>query len=109
MTEPTCHVLAVAALAEINPRVAATIDAIGTNATGHPLPGLAGWLPFQDRLDLARALMVVHAQPRGCGWENDTDAETLARDIWLTGAWRWPRSGEDQRRMHAGMLAYLRA
>lgn len=100
----------VALLAEINPPVAAAVRAIGPNAEGWPLPGLLGWLPETDRLDLGQAVGIAHqdtAWPPGYSF--DATPQQLAADI-VVSYWSGPRGHPgDSERIRAAIGAYLDA
>lgn len=79
----------VAALAEINPPVAAAVRAVGPNRSGNALPGLLIWLPTSDLADLARACWLATG-PEAAQWYGYENAEEFAEDlaIWPGPLWR---------------------
>jgi hypothetical protein len=93
-----------ALLAEINPPVAAAVRAVGPNSGGLALPGLLGWLPDGDRLDLCRAVLLAEPDPDAYG----CTAEEMADGIAEYGGWFAP-TPERTDRIEAGYAAWLAA
>jgi hypothetical protein len=102
----TAYERCIAALAETNPAVAAAVRAAGCNRSGWPLPGLLGWLPDGDRLDLARAVVLAHRDTElPAGHSKFTDPVEMAVGI-VDGAWRSHRYAV---RVDEAVLAWSRA
>jgi hypothetical protein len=93
----------VAALAEVNPPVAAAVRAIGPNGSGWPLPGYLGWLPEADLADLGRAFLIGHQVPITPLALADACAG-LRRNVW-----RNPRGWQDEASTHEAVIAWSRA
>lgn len=97
----------VAMLAEVNPPAAAAVRAVGSNGSGHALPGLLGWLHEPDRLDVARACWFAIA-PEGPEVYYDRSPEEMA--AWMRrGNWLHPRSAEEEARIDEAVIAWARA
>lgn len=103
----TVHEHALALLAEVNPPVAAALDAVGCNRVGHPSIGLLGWLPDVDRLDACRAVLLAHRRA-GTEFLHDSAAE-IAREL-RDGPAAWLSCDEVYRvRRDAGVVAFAHA
>lgn len=92
MAEPvTVLDLTVMALAETNPRAAATVEAAGANRAGHPSLGLLGWLPSGALIQVCRAAIFAHRRAGTEHWDEE-DAVDMARGIMRDGLWCTPRA-----------------
>lgn len=100
----TVHDDALAALAETTPAAGAALAAAGINASGHPLPGLLGWLPDADLLDVVKACQLAHQTAGTPGF--DGEPEQLAEAVKTGGTWRQPRGVTDVQRIDAAALAW---
>jgi hypothetical protein len=98
------HELTILLLGETNPPVAAVVRCVGSNLAGWPLPGLLGWLPRADRLDLCRAVLLAH-DTVGTPHSWDGDAADMADVIYLDGGWRMP-CPEDRPRIDKAVIAW---
>lgn len=96
--------LTVLFLSETNPPVAAAVRCVGSNRAGWPLPGLLGWLPLADRLDLCRAALLAH-DTVGTPEMMCSDAADMAETIHREGGWRRPRP-EDVAHIYEAVAAW---
>jgi hypothetical protein len=87
---PTVLDLTVMALAETNPRAAATVEAAGANRAGHPSLGLLGWLPMPVLREVCRAAILAHRRAGTEFWADDLDE--MVRDLARGGLWCTPRA-----------------
>lgn len=97
-------------LAETNPPVAAAVRAVGANQAGMPLPGLLGWLPEPDRVDLGRAVVLAYRRvplPAGRLWVHT--AESISEVIVGRGGWRAPRGPAERGRVMAAVAGWAQA
>lgn len=85
----TPYEMTMAALSEVNPRVAATLEVIGPNRAGDPMIGLLGFMSGNDCTDLARAANLAHTQAGTDGWERMADRDRAVH-IQMFGGWRNP-------------------
>jgi hypothetical protein len=83
--------LTVMALAETNPRAAATVVAAGANRAGHPSLGLLGWLPMPVLREVCQAAILAHRRAGTEFWA-DEDAVVMSRAIARCGLWCTPRA-----------------
>lgn len=95
--------LTLAALAETNPPVRAAVEAIGPSRAGDPRPGLLGWLPPDDRLDLCRAVCLAHERADTEDW--DTTPTALSGFLFGMGAWRRPGNRDRVTAAHRAWIA----
>jgi hypothetical protein len=106
--EVTAIELTVQALAEVNPAVAAAVEAVGPNSVGYPLPGWLGWLTRNDRVDLIRACCLAHTAIGETGWDTrDVDYEAMV--IAYNGAWTHHEPGQRMwhERIEPGVRAWM--
>lgn len=95
-------------LSEINPPVAEAVRCVGSNRGGWPLPGLLGWLPRADRLDLCRAVVLAHDTVGTPEILCSGDATSMAEFIHLEGGWRRPRP-KDVAHISEAVVAWMAA
>ncbi|HKO83923.1 MAG TPA: hypothetical protein VJ140_05030 [Actinomycetota bacterium] len=100
----TPHALALAALAETNPRAHAALVGAG-EARGCPLLGYLGWLPPEDLLDTCRAVHLGHQVAETEGWTQEP-ADVTAAGIRRAGTWRNPRGAHDERRIRSAVIGW---
>lgn len=95
-----------AALEEINPPVAAAIRVAGTGGAGLALPGLLGWLPPLELLQLTRACWLA-----GTGWSPPYPYESateMAQVLAALSCWRSPRNETEEAAVHEAVLTWSR-
>lgn len=100
----TAHERTLAALAEVNPPVAAGLKAAGETATGLPLPGYLGWLPDADLADLARAWLIGH----NIAIERPAMVGIIAATF-RASVWDKPRGDRDETAVADAVIAWSRA
>lgn len=99
----TVHERTLAALAEVNPPVAAGLAAAGRTIMGHPLPGYLGWLPPDELDELARAWLLAW------GIEQDAAALSNAKAAFRQSVWRHGRGVLDQAATAEAVIAWSKA